>query len=86
MNFVGTGQTLSGEDFARAAARIGCDEAAIRAVTFVEARGQGFDAKRRRLSDRRQAKMLRRERCGNRNCKTREKTCKTWPCFFRIKH
>ena len=47
MNFVGTGQTLSGEDFARAAARIGCDEAAIRAVTFVEARGQGFDAKRR---------------------------------------
>ena len=47
MNFVGTGQTLSGEDFARAAARIGCDEAAIRAVTFVEARGQGFDAQRR---------------------------------------
>lgn len=47
MNFVGTGQTLSGEDFARAAARIGCDEATIRAVTFVEARGQGFDARRR---------------------------------------
>lgn len=47
MNFIGTGQTLSGEDFARAAAVLGCDEAAIRAVTFVEARGQGFDAKKR---------------------------------------
>ena len=47
MNFVGTGHLLSGEDFARAARQIGCDEAAIRAVTVVEARGQGFDAKRR---------------------------------------
>ena len=47
MKFVGTGQLLSGEDFARAAATVGCDEAAIRAVTFVEARGQGFDSKRR---------------------------------------
>ena len=47
MNFAGTGQTLSGDDFARAATRIGCDEAAIRAVTFVEARGNGFDTKRR---------------------------------------
>lgn len=47
MNFVGSGQTLSGEDFARAAAMLGCDEAAIRAVAFVEARGQGFDAKKR---------------------------------------
>ncbi|MBP1852103.1 N-acetylmuramidase domain-containing protein [Rhizobium halophytocola] len=47
MNFVGTGRTLSGEDFARAATLIGCEEAAIRAVTVVEARGQGFDAKNR---------------------------------------
>lgn len=47
MNFVGSGQALSGEDFARAAAAIGCDEAAIRAVTAVEARGQGFDARKR---------------------------------------
>ena len=47
MNFVGTGQTLSGEDFARAAQMVGCEAAAIRAVTFVEARGSGFDAKKR---------------------------------------
>lgn len=47
MNFVGTGQLLSANDFARAAGKIGCEEAAIRAVTFVEARGQGFDARRR---------------------------------------
>ena len=47
MNFVGSGQLLSGEDFARAADMLGCDEAAIRAVAFVEARGQGFDAKKR---------------------------------------
>lgn len=47
MNFIGTGQKLSGEDFARAAATIGCDEAVIRAVTVVEARGQGFDANKR---------------------------------------
>lgn len=47
MNFVGTGQTLSGEDFLRAAEAIGCEVEAIKAVTSVEARGQGFDAKRR---------------------------------------
>lgn len=47
MNFIGTGQVLSGGDFARAAAAIGCEEAVIRAVTVVEARGEGFDAKRR---------------------------------------
>jgi len=47
MNFIGSGLTLSGEDFARAADMLGCDEAAIRAVSFVEARGQGFDAKKR---------------------------------------
>ena len=47
MNFIGTGQTLSGEDYARAAATIGCEEPVIRAVTVVEARGQGFDAKKR---------------------------------------
>lgn len=47
MNFIGTGQTLSGEDFARAADRLGCEPAVIKAVTTVEARGQGFDAKRR---------------------------------------
>ena len=47
MNFIGTGQKLSSGDFARAAAAIGCEEAVIRAVTVVEARGEGFDAKRR---------------------------------------
>ena len=47
MNFVGTGARLSPSDFARAAARIGCEPAAIQAVTQVEARGQGFDAKNR---------------------------------------
>ncbi|KQW30739.1 hypothetical protein ASE36_00090 [Rhizobium sp. Root274] len=47
MNFIGTGHTLSGEDFARAAATIGCDDSVIRAVTVVEARGQGFDTKKR---------------------------------------
>lgn len=47
MNFMGTGQVLSGADFARAAATIGCEVSVIRAVTVVEARGQGFDARRR---------------------------------------
>ena len=47
MNFVGTGLTLSGNDYARAADAIGCDEAAIRAVVSVEARGSGFDARKR---------------------------------------
>lgn len=47
MNFSGTGQTLSGDDFSRAAVSIGCEEAVIRAVTLVEARGSGFDAKQR---------------------------------------
>lgn len=47
MNFSGAGARLSGEDFARVAAKIGCDERAIRAVTAVEARGSGFDAKAR---------------------------------------
>ncbi|MDO6967002.1 N-acetylmuramidase domain-containing protein [Rhizobium alvei] len=47
MNFSGTGETLSGDDFARAAASIGCDENAIRAVTAVEARGNGFDSQKR---------------------------------------
>lgn len=47
MNFIGTGRTLSGEDYARAAKTIGCEEAVIRAVAIVEARGQGFDAKKR---------------------------------------
>lgn len=47
MNLVGTGQTLSGNDYARAAKTLDCEEAVIRAVTFVEARGNGFDAKRR---------------------------------------
>lgn len=47
MNFVGSGRTLSGDVFARATKTIGCDVAAIRAITEVEAHGQGFDAKRR---------------------------------------
>jgi hypothetical protein len=47
MNFSGSGQKLSGDDFARAAKVIGCEEAAIRAVTQVEARGSGFDVKNR---------------------------------------
>ena len=47
MDFIGTGLTLSGNDYARAASVVGCDEAAIRAVVSVEARGDGFDAKKR---------------------------------------
>ncbi len=47
MSFIGTGRRLSPDDFARAAKRIGCDVAAIRAVCHVEARGEGFDAKNR---------------------------------------
>lgn len=47
MNFIGTGQRLSGADFARAAVTIGCEESVIRAVTVVEARGEGFDARKR---------------------------------------
>lgn len=47
MNFIGTGQRLSGADFARAAATISCEESVIRAVTVVEARGQGFDGRNR---------------------------------------
>lgn len=47
MNFSGSGARLSGNDFGRAAAAIGCEEAAIRAVCQVEARGSGFDAKNR---------------------------------------
>lgn len=47
MNFIGTGQLLSGNDYARAADALGCDEPATRAVTFVEARGNGFDKMRR---------------------------------------
>ena len=47
MNFVGTGVRLADDDFARAASAIGCEVAAIKAVTQVEARGQGFDAKNR---------------------------------------
>jgi N-acetylmuramidase len=34
---------LTDEDYARAAARIGCDEAAVRAVARVESRGSGFN-------------------------------------------
>lgn len=47
MNFIGTGTPLSGVDFARAALTLGCEVAVIQAVTVVEARGEGFDAKRR---------------------------------------
>lgn len=47
MNFIGTGMPLSGIDYARAALTLGCEVTVIRAVTAVEARGQGFDAKKR---------------------------------------
>jgi hypothetical protein len=47
MNFVGSGQRLSGNDYARAADTIGCEEATIRAVCQVEARGSGLDVKNR---------------------------------------
>lgn len=47
MNFSGSGQRLSGNDFARAAKLLGCEEIAIRAVCQVEARGSGFDTKNR---------------------------------------
>jgi hypothetical protein len=35
--------TLTDADFAAAAERLGCDEAAVRAVTAVESRGSGFN-------------------------------------------
>lgn len=47
MNFVGTGAKLAREDFARAAHMMGCDEAAVRAVVAVEARGSGWDSRNR---------------------------------------
>lgn len=47
MKFIGTGMPLAGIDFARAALALGCEVAVIQAVTVVEARGEGFDAKRR---------------------------------------
>lgn len=47
MNFIGSGRRLAAGDFARVAARLGCSEAALRAVVHVEARGEGFDAKAR---------------------------------------
>lgn len=47
MNFSGSGATLSGDDFERAADKIGCEENAIRAVCAVEARGSGFDSLKR---------------------------------------
>lgn len=39
--------TLTSNDFARAAAALGCDVAAIRAVDAVESAGAGFDAQNR---------------------------------------
>lgn len=47
MNFIGTGTKLAPDDYARAAHALGCEEATIRAVVAVEARGSGFDAQRR---------------------------------------
>lgn len=47
MNFIGTGQRLSGDDIVHAAKLVGCEVAALQAVISVEARGQGFDAKKR---------------------------------------
>jgi hypothetical protein len=47
MNFIGTGVRLTPDDFSRASRRIGCSEAAVRAVVAVEARGTGWDARNR---------------------------------------
>lgn len=47
MDFIGTGRRLAADDFARAAAALGCDEAAVRAVVAVEARGTGWDSRNR---------------------------------------
>ena len=47
MNLVGTGVRLAPADFERAAATVGCDVAAIKAVVTVEAAGAGFDARNR---------------------------------------
>ena len=41
--FCGTGAVLSEEDIARAARDLDCEQAAVRAVLKVEARGRGFD-------------------------------------------
>ncbi len=42
MEFVGEARTLTEADFERAAANVGCDVAAIKAVSEVESRGGGF--------------------------------------------
>jgi hypothetical protein len=47
MDFVGTGQKLTNDDIARAARRLGCDPAMVRAVLRVEARGSGWDNRNR---------------------------------------
>ena len=47
MDFIGTGRRLAADDFARAAKVVGCQEAAIRAVVAVEARGTGWDTRNR---------------------------------------
>jgi hypothetical protein len=47
MNFFGSGRRLSAQGIERAAALVGCEPAAMRAVIEVEAAGSGFDAKGR---------------------------------------
>lgn len=42
-----TGEVLAADAFAQAAAALGCEVAAVRAVAEVESRGSGFDAKQR---------------------------------------
>jgi hypothetical protein len=47
MDFIGTGKAVSAKGVAAAARKIGCDEAAVRAVLQVEAAGRGFDSQNR---------------------------------------
>lgn len=50
IDFQGTASRRSPQSIADAAETMGCDEAAVRAVIQVEARGQGFDSKGRPLA------------------------------------
>jgi hypothetical protein len=45
--FAGAARRITAEDVARAATRLGCETAALRAVMAVESRNSGYDARRR---------------------------------------
>lgn len=47
IQFAGAARRITADDVARAAERLGCEVAALRAVMTVESRNSGYDAKRR---------------------------------------